>query len=260
MLDGLGNAKESIVFSIDQSLSLLRNLPSSVVVSDVSNGTILWVNTRNLQLIASDAPEQLIGRNLMEFISPEQHAVALRDIEALAHGAQPESVVYHLRRLDGGSVDVLISSVLVEFKGKPAMLSLVSDVSPQQRACRDLAESEERYRNLVDSSPDGLVVVVGESIVFANASFAKAMGVAPEAVVGRKSFDFIDKSFHRSIREARRALVLSGGSMPASPVILVTPSGATIDTSATSSVVRWHGEIATQTVFHDLSATAQANR
>lgn len=239
------------------SLTLLEALPISVVISDMANGTILWTNARNLELAGAGSPEQLIGRNLLEFIEPEQQAVALRDIEAVTRGESPEGIVYHLRRLDGGSADVLIMSALTEFADAPAMLSLVADVTPQQRACRDLAESEERYRQLVETSPDGLAVVVGEEIVYANSVLAHALGTAPEQLVGKSMFTFLERSFHRRIKEARRDLVLKGGSAPATPVVLIRTDGDSVRATAASSVVRWHGEVATQTLFRDIGAAAQ---
>ena len=113
----------------DALLVILEQLPVAVVITDPTTGVIAWTNAKNLDLVAAADPANLIGRNILEFIQPEQQAVALRDIEAVVRGETPDPVVYHLKRLDGGRADVQISSVPMRYENNPAMLSLVFDLT-----------------------------------------------------------------------------------------------------------------------------------
>lgn len=239
--------------------ALLERLPIAAVISDLTTGELLWVNGRNMQTLAGvSSPRDLIGHSLLEFIEPAQQAIALRDVEAVSRGESPAPVVYHLRRLDGGAADAQIMSVPLPYREAVAMLSLVADLSERERVCRDLAESEDRYRQLVETSPDGIVVIVDDAIVYANPAVIRAIGLdAPDQMVGRSVYDFIEPRFHKDVREGRRAILLSRVSVPASPVTLVRVDGSHVETTAQSTFVRWKGEPATQTLLHDLTIGLQ---
>lgn len=235
-------------------LKVLERLPISAVIANPLTGRILWVNAHNMQLAGATSPEQLVGRNLLDFIMPEQHGVALRDVAAVALGQSPSPIVYNLKRLDGGITHGQIASIPMRFRGMPAMLSLVADVTERERAARELAESEERYRMLVETSPDGIVVVTGEEIRYASPALLLALGAeSADEVVGRSMYDFIDPALHRAIKESRRELVLRRQALPAAPVTLVRLDGKHLETTAASTVVRWQGEIATQTIMRDVA-------
>lgn len=233
---------------------ILESLPISVVVSSFTDGAILWVNARDLELAGATRPQQIVGHNLLEFIEPSQHAVALRDVEAVARGESPPPVIYKLRRLDGGSADVQIASIPVLYQGEQAMLSLCADVTDSQRASRALAESEERYRGLVEHSPDGVVVVAeGGELDYVNPTVVRAL-CAPDAdaLLGRSFYDFVVPEHRKPVRDARRRVLSSGDAHPAAPVTLLGIDGRRVETTARTSVIRWQGEIATQTVLRDL--------
>ncbi|MDZ4063368.1 MAG: PAS domain-containing protein, partial [Coriobacteriia bacterium] len=62
-------------------LPILEHLPTSVVISSTATGAILWTNAYNLTIIGATDPNEIVGRNLLDFLPPEQHGIALRDIE-----------------------------------------------------------------------------------------------------------------------------------------------------------------------------------
>lgn len=238
-------------------LSVLERLPITTVLSDVTNGEIIWAGTPDPDIIGLKSAEEVVGRNLLDFIDPSQHAIALHDLQAIAEGGSPPPVTYHLRRIGGGTSDVQIASILTNLDGRPVMLSLVTDVTESHRALRDLAETEERYRQLVETSPDGIVVVGNEGIVYANQTLWQALGATSEHdLLGQPMYRFIHPDFHDAVREARRRVVRYGKMHPAAPVILVRLDGTTIPTTARTMFVHWGGEPATQTSMRDLATAA----
>lgn len=236
---------------------MLEKLPATAVISDAATGEILWVNSRDLRVVGASSPDQLVGRNLLEFLSPSQHGIALHDIEAIARGESPPPVTYDVRRLDGGWAALQIASVPMRWDARPAMLSLITDLSSQVQAMRDLAESEERYRLLVETAPGGIVVVGhGSEIVFVNPALAAALGATPAQLLGRSMYDYIAGDHVKLVRDARRRLLASGESVPASPVVLKRVDGGLVRATAQSTLIAWHGEQATQTVVRDMEAIA----
>lgn len=235
--------------------TLLEKLPIPTVVSSAETGLIVWANARDLNVIGATSPQQIIGRNLLEFIAPDQQAIALRDLEAVTRGAAPPPVVYHLNRIGGGIVDVLISSVPILFRGEPAMLSVVVDVSERERELRRSLEAEQRYRALIEASPDGVCVVDRDGIVvFANPALATALGHESAGdIEGTSMYDHISAPEQQPVREARRKVLRTRRPHAAAPVTLICRDGSPLATTAASSYVTWNGEPATQTLMRDLA-------
>src|SRR5207248_6858497 len=88
---------------------------------------------------------------------------------------------------DGHVVWVRDDAVLTrESAGRPALLEgVMLDVTEQVRAEEALRDSEERYRRLVDLSPDAILVHRDGEFVFANWAAARLLGAAePMQLVG----------------------------------------------------------------------------
>src|SRR5262245_57994601 len=66
------------------------------------------------------------------------------------------------------------------------------DDTERRRAERLLRDSEERYRVLVDMSPDAIVTITAGSITFANPAAARLVGAPePAAIIGRLPWDLV---------------------------------------------------------------------
>lgn len=234
---------------------ILERLPIPVVIASPVTGKILWVNSRLVKMAAAQRPADLVGKSLLDFIEPPQQGVALADLAKVALGASPPPVIYNLKRATGELAAGMVSSVAMLFRGQPAMLSLVTDVSERERLIRELAESEERYRLIIENSPSGVVVVVDDHVAYANQALAAALGLSgSDEVIGRSMYDFIVPEQRKPVREARRQVLMTGETFPAAPVTLLRSDGTTFDTTAVTTRIRWEGEIATQTLMHDLTS------
>ena len=66
------------------------------------------------------------------------------------------------------------------------------DVSERDKAEAELREGEERYRRLVELSPDGIGVYVDGRIVFINAAMARIFGAtSPDQLIGKPIMDLV---------------------------------------------------------------------
>jgi PAS domain S-box-containing protein len=233
---------------------ILDRLPICIIVTNTETGLVHWANTRILRLTGATRPQQVVGHSLLEFIEPAQHGSALQDLEAVARGDSPPPIVYKLRRVDGGSADIQVSSVPVLFQGQPAMLSLCTDVTEGQRMLRALAESEERYRGLAENSPDGVVVVLADGVVaYVNPALARAIGLPDtDAMLHRSFYEFVVADDRKRVRAALKRMIETCEPHPASDIALLRTDGTTVHASARTTCVPWEGDTATQTIIHGL--------
>jgi PAS domain S-box-containing protein len=81
------------------------------------------------------------------------------------------------RRADGSIRDVEVFSSKIEMAGKDILHSIIHDITERKRAEKALRESEERYRQLVDNTDTGFVVIDAAGIVLeANDSYIRLVG------------------------------------------------------------------------------------
>jgi len=158
---------------------------------------------------------------------------------ALTHGVNGASLM--IAALDIGAIGLLhFSGVMprdnLEVQTFMASLALTglllgSVADERERARRQLVESEERYRELVELLPDPLVVHRDGRILFANPAAATVLGAASaDALVGAAFSDMADPSSRDLI--AQRVEQLAAGV----PVELVEHRFIKLDGSGTANI------------------------
>ncbi|MBI3149520.1 MAG: PAS domain S-box protein [Betaproteobacteria bacterium] len=156
-------------------------LAEGVVV--LQAGAVRYANTAAAQIIGTE-PGCLIDRQL-------------RDLVALPENAETGGVI-RLSTCDGRAVWVNTSISQTQWRGAPAQLVAVTDVSQQQLAEEALRRSEQRYRDVVDNVSEGIMVVQDERFVFANASVTRLTGYDLAEITGKRFLDFVAPD-HREI-------------------------------------------------------------
>ena len=125
---------------------------------------------------------------------------------------RPASYLYYrgLRQHRAKSGDLLEVEIVgqdVLFHGRRARVGLVMDVTEEHRAMRELRESEERYRELVDLSPDAIYISSDRKITYVNAACVRLLGAtSPDELVGKSVLEITHPDYHEEIR--RRAELL----------------------------------------------------
>jgi PAS domain S-box-containing protein len=89
------------------------------------------------------------------------------------------------------------------------VLTIQSDITDQKQAVGALRESEEKYRSLVEMSPDGITLTeLDGTILMINPQGAKILGFSDtDEVVNRNAFDFVaPKDYARAVKGLEKAL------------------------------------------------------
>ncbi len=78
---------------------------------------------------------------------------------------------------------------------------LLTDTTAQRMALAALEESEDRYRQLVENSPDLISIHKDGRFIFVNPAGARLVGVSsPEEMIGRRALDFVHPDYHDAFR------------------------------------------------------------
>jgi diguanylate cyclase (GGDEF)-like protein/PAS domain S-box-containing protein len=123
-----------------------------------------------------------------------------------------------------------------------------------EQANRRLREAEERYRSLVETSPDAIWVRDGERIVFVNRAALALYGArTPAEMVGRPIYDFIAPEFHETVRERVRRLAVPGATVPPQEQVHVRLDGARMQVESRAIAFESGGDRLALVVIRDIS-------
>ncbi len=133
------------------------------------------------------------------------------------------------------------------------------NITEQKRMEAALQESESRYKQLVESSPDGIIVASQGNIIFANEAFLKLSGAAEPAQVLSKPLtrlmhpDSVDiaKARIKSLRNSRTGAFLHEQQFR-------RLDGSVITVEVTASPILFHNDTAVQFVIRDVSSRKHA--
>ncbi|MGD2135910.1 MAG: PAS domain S-box protein, partial [Gemmatimonadales bacterium] len=237
--------------------SLFHDSRDAVYVT-THNGSFVDVNDAALELFGYSRSEltQINAREL--YADAAQREVFQR--EADRTGAVRNYPV-RLKRRDGTVRDCELTSTLrcaadgtiLGYQG------IVRDVTEQREAERALRASEERYRRLVEMSPDAIVVHKHGGIVFANDAAASLVGAsAPEALLGANVLDFVAAQDRETVMARIRQVVTSGAGAPPEEETFVRLDGTEVAVEVQGVPVEFEGEDAVQVVARDISARKKA--
>ncbi len=155
-------------------------------------------------------PGGLVGRSLEEFLDAEQYARILDQTSRRREGSR-DTYEIELGRPDGESRTILVTATrrADEAGAYSGAFGVFRDITDRKRAERAVRESEERYRQLIESLPHGVGVVTRDEIKYVNSAGARILGYGERGeLVGRGPLAFLAAGEEEHVRDQLRSLAL----------------------------------------------------
>ena len=138
------------------------------------------------------------------------------------------------------------------------VLMIGRDITERKQIESALSESEERYRTLVELSPDAIFINRDNQIVYANPACVHLLGaISANEILGKSPFLFIHPTGHDKAKARISQMMERGGSVPKVENRFVRVDGVVIDVEAVAQTIQDHGKVATQFVWRDISERKQ---
>jgi PAS domain S-box-containing protein len=169
------------------------------------DGRLKFANAAMLELTGRSM-EELTSLPFLEFIHPDDREL-VRDNNLKRTRGEPVPGRYQVRLLSKfQSVKWLeISGVGIEWEGRPATMNFITDRTESTQMLAALQESEARFRSLVESSPDAIVIHQAGLISYVNSAMLKLLGAgSADELLGRELFPMIAPEDHEAVRERIR--------------------------------------------------------
>jgi diguanylate cyclase (GGDEF)-like protein/PAS domain S-box-containing protein len=146
--------------------------------------------------------------------------------------------------------------------------SLVANLQSSERALEEsvkerteaLKESEERYRTLVERSPEPIAVHRGGIVLYVNPAAVRNIGAkSAQEIVGKSVLDRIHPEFHQEVLERAKKFEELGISTSNYEEKFIKMDGAVIDVEVQSTEILFDGEWATQVALRDVTGRKAAS-
>ena len=248
-------AEEALRESEERYKNLFDNHAAVKLIIDPDTGRITDANEAAAHYYGWSR-EQLKQMKIQEIntLSPE-------DIKKEMEKARTNKRVYfefRHRRADESIRDVEVFSSKIKVKRTELLHSIIHDITERKRAEEALQASEQKYRHLFEKAEEGILIVRGESIEFANPALARILGQPLDRITARPFVSFIhpedrEMVFDRHRRRMRGETVETGYDFR-----IVTSDGDVRWLRITSRVIEWDNLTASLSFLADITDRKRA--
>jgi len=218
------------------------------------------VSDRWLEYLGYTADE-VLGRRSTDFLTPESRKRAIEvNIPLLRKEGRRFETPYEFVKKNGEIIEVLLSSAAVrDASGEIVQfVAVFEDVTEENRAKRELRDSEERWRVLMEMSPVPLSIHRNGVFLWMNAASATLLGGKPEEFVGTRAIDLVHPDDRQMVIERMRQSSSTGEALPPLEERYVRRDGVLLFLEVTARQIMYQGAPAVQIATIDVTARRQA--
>ncbi|MDQ6952186.1 MAG: PAS domain S-box protein [Mariprofundaceae bacterium] len=224
-----------------------------------SQGKILFANTYMLERMGMTA-EGVIGVEVAKHIhSNDLLLVAQRVQDIMEHDAVIRGELVRYISASGEMFDVEISSLRILFNGDLAVLGVARDITAKKCAEAALKASEAQYRQLVECSPDAVLVHQGGAWCFANSAGLKLMGAkVMDELLGKPILESVHPNYHKIVAERMKKELFEGEPVPLIEERFIRLDGTAFWAEVTGIPVQYKAASASLLIVRDITDRTQA--
>jgi len=150
----------------------------------------------------------------------------------------------------------------IRWEGKPAFLAMLREAPARMNGPPEGApDTELHYRDIVQNSPDLILISRGGRLAYINDAGVKLLKAASaEQLKGRVVREFFHPAFHEMIQERAARLLKSPGVAPPLEEQMVALDGSVVDVEVRAASFYSQGELVLQVICRDISERKTTER
>ena len=254
------------------SVNLLENEQRFTGIFHSAMDAIITVDEQQNILLFNPAAEQAfrctsthaIGGPLNQFIPERFHAQHGGHVERFGATGVSDRQMGNQRdlfglRADGEEFPLEASISQTKQNGKKLYTVMLRDITARKFAETALRDSEQRFRGLIEASPEAIYIHQDEKIVFVNQAAQVLFGATnSEQLIGKSVFDLFHSDSANSVRESMQAILAKTLSSPIVERKIVRLNGEVRFVEVAVSGVDNAGKHAIQGMMRDITERYQA--
>ena len=136
---------------------------------------------------------------------------------------------------------------------------ILYDITDQKQTEIALKESENKYRELVDNSPDAIAIYNESGIVFINHECLHLMRASTaDELTGRQVIEFVHPDYRSFVSDRMNNTLNEGKTLPLTEERFIRLDGETIDVEVKSMPIRFQNKPAVQLIVRDITERKRA--
>jgi len=167
--------------------NIIAASPNSITVTDLS-GKIIECNQATLDIYGYASRKEILGKSAFTFFTVKDKKRARANLEKTFETGFVQNVEYTVKSKDGRVFPIKLSArVIKDESGQPVgFVGITEDITDLKRAEQKLRDSEERFRQIVELTPEGILTLDRRGcITSCNPGFSRLTGYSKEELVGR---------------------------------------------------------------------------
>ena len=238
--------------------TLVENATDSIVV--LQQGKTIYRNPALVELLGYSLDETA-DRSFLDNVAPEDRDRVRTHYESRLKG-QPAPEQYELNLLTGNGRRLAIEArpQVIDYNGAKATMVVMREVTERRRTETALRESEDRYRRLVELSPEAVMVHTAGKLVYVNAAGVKLYGASDVGeLIGRSVVDLVHADYQEML--IQRIQEIENERKQAAPVEMkaVRLDGQVIDIEGRGTFITYQGKPAVLGVLRDITEPKRAS-
>jgi PAS domain S-box-containing protein len=234
---------QSIVENAPDGFVLLNRLGHFKFVSPSARRMFGFSSTEDI----SDHPNELTH--------PDDLAMVLKQLAKLIENpTYVPKIEYRFKHKDGDWR--WIESTFSNLLANPFVESIIvnfRDVTERKIGEERLRESEEKYRSLVENSPDAIAIYTEKEIVFVNNESIRLMGAnSASELIGRNVIDFVHPDYRQFVAERMKDALLNQKVLALAEEKFIRLDGTTRDVEVKAIPITYKGQPAVQVIIRDI--------
>jgi PAS domain S-box-containing protein len=249
-------AEEEIMAS-EERFRVLSSLATEGMMIREGN-TILDANQAFARLCGYASPQELIGKNGVDVVpfTPDSRQKIIDRIRAGSTSTYDVNIIAP----DGSikSYEVNGQAVPFLYKGKQVRIVFMRDITERKQAENALAESEEKYRLVVENAKEAIVITQDLKVVFVNNAAVDITGYSKEILASRPFSDFIHPDDLNMVLENHIKRLKGENPLRVYSYRIFCSDGSIKWAETNSIIVQWRGRPAVLNFLNDITDRKQA--
>ncbi|MCX7857723.1 MAG: PAS domain S-box protein [Deltaproteobacteria bacterium] len=173
-------------------------------VAIIGDLTHLYVNQRFVEIFGYDSPDEIIGKPITYVVHPDDHEL----VKSISLSRKKGDLVpkrYEFKGVTktGNVIYLEVSGASITYKGQPAYLVYLRDITKRKESEKLLMEEKERLNTLLENAPIGIALISEKgSFKYVNPKFTEIFGYDRKDVPDGKTFLrylFPDQKYRRKV-------------------------------------------------------------
>ncbi|HET6225523.1 MAG TPA: PAS domain S-box protein [Bacteroidia bacterium] len=218
------------------------------------NEQIIEANDQFTKLLGFKDPKTLIGKNLVnDFFIPEHRNMVKQQMQKLKSNPFEGKLVTK----SGLVLTVEAKGQWIPYFGRQIRATVMYDVTDRQQYQKKLEQSRENYKNLIDNSPNGILIYYKGALQFANKSAIKLFEADSFSQIHLKeNFSLLLPEYRERAKE-RVQQASEGASLPFVEIKIKTLKGNVLTLESKPVAIKYNDQDAIQIIMQDANPQKQ---